>query len=373
MSQDAENEFLNEEHFPTDDDLANQEPFPTHDELLAMKHERALAAREMGEGLEERLITPDLNEENYRKHKKEFRYLRPETPTTEIEPNVVYRDATTRQIKFLLLPGVIPFGPYMTALEALKKADWQKGSRTANGQVLFGKKITLGWIKLRYPGYDNMRTAPTLEQPRLLAALYPLLIEMDELVHEKLPAYHFYAMNRALTAVRPDGEEDDLSRINETDERREYLQIKSAEPRWPPLDSLSDEEVGKEVSSRMSERIGDPYQIVHAIDSWSTWYTIRGTVFSTVELNRNIVFRAHEDGHNVERTLVCLAALGSFVGGRLVFPRYGYSAELNRFDLLICDNNHELHGNLGPVVGERFSVVAFLHDSVLRRAPESMF
>lgn len=83
---------------------------------------------------------------------------------------------------------------------------------------------------------------------------------------------------------------------------------------------------------------------------------------------KTIVFKAHEDMYNVLGTLVGITALGSFVGGRLVFPRYGYSAELGPRDLLICDNNHELHGNLGPVVGERFSVVAFLHKSVCDRA-----
>ena len=359
MSADSKNEFLDEENFPT------------QDELLAMQYERARSARPMGEGLEERLVAPLLNEKVYREHKRQFPYLRPETPTQAIEPNVVYRDAQTLEVKFLLLPKAISFGPYVTALEALKNADWQKSGRKANGQVLFGKKITVGWIELPYPNYNNMRTAPTLEQPRLLAALYPLLIEMDGLLQEKLPSYHAYATRRALTGVRPDGEEDDLSRVKRTKEYGDYLQIKASEPPWPSLDSLSDEEIDKEMSSRMSERIGDPYQIVHSIDPWCTWYTIRNTTFSTVELNCNIVFRAHEDGHNVEGTLVCIAALGSFVGGRLVFPRYGYSAELGQYDLLICDNNHELHGNLGPIVGERFSVVAFLHNSVIGRAPES--
>lgn len=38
-------------------------------------------------------------------------------------------------------------------------------------------------------------------------------------------------------------------------------------------------------------------------------------------------------------------------------------------DLLICDNNYELHGNLRPIVGERYSVVAFLHKSLCYRTP----
>ena len=36
--------------------------------------------------------------------------------------------------------------------------------------------------------------------------------------------------------------------------------------------------------------------------------------------------------------------------------------------LLICDNNKELHGNLGPIVGDRFSVVAFLPSVITSKA-----
>jgi hypothetical protein len=281
--------------------------------------------------LPKRYIEAILSEEDYEKQR--FCYQLSSTPTQTIEPNVVYRDRNTRQIKFLLLPKAISVSPYLTALEALNEADWTKGGRTANGQVLFGKKITLGWMKLQYPGYDNMRTAPTLEQPKLLAAVSPLVRKMDELVEANIPEYHNYAFTCAMTATRPTmydpetgliGDEDDLTRI--------------ADP------------VG--------------YKVVKSLDPWNMTYTVRGTVFSSVELNRNIVFKAHEDGNNVEGTMVCITTLGDFVGGRLMFPRYGYAAELTPYDLLICDNNHELHGNFGPIVGQRFSVVAFLHNSV---------
>lgn len=177
--------------------------------------------------------------------------------------------------------------------------------------------------------YKNMRTAPTLGQWRLLSALYPLLHEMDDQIEENLPIYYKYAQKVALLRMmRPPSEKDDLSRITEPKGHR----------------------------------------IVDSIDPWDQTYTIRGTTFSTVEINRNNIFKAHEDGGNVPGTCVCIAALGDFAGGRLMFPRYGLSAELGPRDLLICDNNHELHGNLGPIVGERFSVVAFLHESARGRA-----
>jgi Oxygenase domain of the 2OGFeDO superfamily len=235
-----------------------------------------------------------------------------------------------KQIKFLLLPGVISGAAWLKATVAARESHMNKGSRAADGQK-YGRKLTLGWIKLRYPGYDNMRTAPTLEQPELLAAFYPLLREMDSLVQRAVPKYHDFAFSRAMTAIRPDDQHDDLSRI--TKERE--------------------------------------LNIVKALDPWDMTYTIRGTVFSTVEFNHNIVFKAHEDGSNVDGTCVCITTLDSYAGGRLVFPRYGYSAELGPRDLLLCDNNKELHGNLGPIVGDRFSVVAFLHDSVCNRASDA--
>ena len=92
-------------------------------------------------------------------------------------------------------------------------------------------------------------------------------------------------------------------------------------------------------------------------------------MFSTLELNNHILFKAHEDKYNLEGALICIAALGHWTGGRLIFPRYKYGVDLQPFDLLICDNHTELHGNTGPLVGPkksgRFSVVAFLHSKVV--------
>ena len=87
------------------------------------------------------------------------------------------------------------------------------------------------------------------------------------------------------------------------------------------------------------------------IQPWNMTYTLCGTSFSTVELNRNIIFKTHEDKRNAPGALICITTLGHYVGGRLVFPRYGYSAELAPRDLLICDNNKELHGNIWATGG----------------------
>lgn len=269
-------------------------------------------------------ISPVLNDKQYNAALNDF--MTPEAGPTTIEPNVAYR--SDGQLKFLLLPDALSAGACLKATVALKDAGFQKGSRRAAIAQKNARKLTVGWIAPIHPTYKNMRTAPTLEQPELLADLYPLLIEMDRLFLQNLPQEHEFAVACIPKLWRPEGEKDDLSRIK------------------------------------------DPhhYKIVDALDPWDRTYTIRGTIFSTLELNRNIVFKAHEDGHNVKGTLGCIAALGAFAGGRLVFPRFGYSAELGPKDLLICDTNFELHGNLGPIVGERFSVVAFMHGSLLGRA-----
>jgi hypothetical protein len=53
-------------------------------------------------------------------------------------------------------------------------------------------------------GYHNVRTAPTLELPKLVAAFYPLLRNMDALLEVNLPEYHLFAFERAMNATRPD-------------------------------------------------------------------------------------------------------------------------------------------------------------------------
>jgi len=268
-------------------------------------------------------IPPVLNQQQYDAAINCF--ATPKAGAKTIEPNLIYRQ--NGQAKFLLLRDAISSATCFKTTLALKNAGFQKGTRRAAVAQKNARKLTVGWLEPIHPTYKNLRTAPTLEQPRLLADLYPLVLEMDNLVLKHLPATHEHALECALKAARSKGEQDDLSRVKDPQH----------------------------------------YKIVDSLDPWNTSYTIRGTVFSTLELNRNIVFKAHEDKHNVKGTLACITAFGAFAGGRLVFPRFGYGAELEPKDLLVCDTDLELHGNLGPIVGERFSVVAFLHGSLLGR------
>lgn len=261
-------------------------------------------------------------------------FLTLEHGKNQVQPHVIYRHG--RQVKFLLLPGVLDGDVYQETLDAIKrltKRDWQSSNRSENGQVK-ARKLTLGWMpqqlwKIGGHGYKNIRTAATLNVPWILPAFFPILQDLDALIETYLPDYYREGWNVAMNLRRPDKERDNLSRVEVDRQRR----------------------------------------VIDAMDPWQWTYTIRNTIFSTVELNKSCIFKAHEDGNNVDGTCVCITTLGDFVGGRLVLPRYGYSAELRPKDVLIVDNNHELHGNLGPLVGERYSIVAFQHGRLLGRAP----
>jgi hypothetical protein len=91
-------------------------------------------------------------------------------------------------------------------------------------------------------------------------------------------------------------------------------------------------------------------------------YTVPGTMFSTITVNKSALFRCHADGKNLPGALACLAAFGDFAGGDLCFPRFGISCAIEPCDLLIGDNAFEQHGNIGPLSGERISIVAYMRD-----------
>jgi hypothetical protein len=332
------------------------------DDIAEARQRRQRLEHPFSSDLADRQISPVLSKQEYDDQNR--RYQTPAMGKNEIEPNVVYWDRVQcqeevvdfvedeetgeiefrrlkkktierQQIKFLLLPSAVSADAYSKAeraITALKDSDWQDSSRpAAKGQD--AKKMSLGWLpqiggRSKGNKYYNLRSAPTLNLPELYISLHSLLREMDELLRDKLPAYYDYAKNVGMRTQLEDEEDDEIDLFERVKDARHLAYLKP-----PGLEGL--------------------------------FYRVGKTVFTTIEVNGPTIFRAHEDGHNVDGTCVCIAALGDFVGGRLVFPRYGYSAELRPRDLLICDNNKELHGNLGPLVGERFSVVAFQHESLL--------
>lgn len=91
-------------------------------------------------------------------------------------------------------------------------------------------------------------------------------------------------------------------------------------------------------------------------------YTVPGTMFSTITVNKSALFRCHADGNNLPGALACLSAFGNFAGGDLCFPRFSVSCPIEPGDVLIGDNAFEQHGNIGPLSGERISIVAYMRD-----------
>jgi hypothetical protein len=277
-------------------------------------------------------------------------YLLAEHGETDIEPNICYYtldENGNEHVKFLLLKNVL-VDSYIPAKLALEAATWGSATRgSAKGQP-HPKKLTYGWYP-QTPGhiagnhFESLRSEPTLNQPGLARGLHPMVRAMNDLLAEYLPMYYPKALGLAMNATRREEEKED-----------EYLERVRNNPKSPFPNA--------DVAALKGM---DPWGKTPEISIYSLW----GTVFSTLELNRHIVFRAHEDSYNAEGTLVCITAVGTWVGGRLIFPRYGYGADLEPTDLLICDNLNEFHGNLGPLVGPsespRFSVVAFLHEHVL--------
>jgi hypothetical protein len=99
-------------------------------------------------------------------------------------------------------------------------------------------------------------------------------------------------------------------------------------------------------------------------------YTVPGSMFSSITINQTAVFRSHEDGNNLDGAFSCLAAFGKFTGGDLCLPRLGVSCPVAPGDLLIADLNREQHGNIGPLMGKRISVVTYMRDRLTPEEPE---
>jgi hypothetical protein len=328
------------------DDAFLQDEEPIDDEIHEMEREKP----SVNEEIQDVEITPVLTDEQYRSLRD--CYLTPAHALHKIEPNKCYIDKTAGPslVKFLVLPHVLK-SCYGRALDGLNGADWNPSNRAGVKGQRKARKITYGFFPqepffIRGNKWLSVRSSATMKQPALAYALRPLIREMNRRLIAELPFYVERVRDLIMgQAGQRDDEEDDWSKI--------------------PLPPAA------------LEGVRDPVKIVKEVsetgwgknDPFPPTYTLWGTVFSSLEMNRHGIFKAHEDSDNVAGTLVCIAALGNYAGGRLVLPRYGYYADLQPGDLLICDNKNELHGNLGPLSGEstspRYSVVAFLHQNVL--------
>lgn len=119
--------------------------------------------------------------------------------------------------------------------------------------------------------------------------------------------------------------------------------------------------VGGAFAQQVPERYAAQMQYVSATDeSW----TIEGTPFTTITVNNSYPTGVHQDSGDLDEGFSCLAVLrrGQYRGGRLTWPEYRVSVDLQDGDVLLMDA-HEWHGNtalhLESDDAERISVVCY--------------
>jgi len=254
-----------------------------------------------------------------------FRLLKPSHGTLIEENMLVTCDG---KLKALLLREVIREETYKYALRALRLMEFnpaKNSERKSIMQDLVGSDLLLGWLRPRSNREDWLRKGDR-DQLFLAMRLVPLLRDLESLMAHYIPDYWEFHLTQAIRLVRPAGQKfKTLGKVKDAFQRK-MLQ------RWDA----------------------------------TRYYHFLGTqAFSTVTLNNNIMFGAHDDGRNVPGTLSCLTALGDYSGGTLCFPRLGVSFKLRPRDFLLADTNTEYHGNVGHISGERYSVVAYLHGGLL--------
>jgi hypothetical protein len=221
---------------------------------------------------------------------------------------------------------------YRAALRGLKLMEFTPANHSRRGAVqqkFVGRDLLLGWMGGRHPEWEDDFRAGHRDNFIPAMWLKPLLDDFERAMHEHLPEYWRFHMAAAQQLLRPEG-----------DRLKTLCKVKNL--------------------------------IIHeGIEQWdrqTKHYFVPGTeAFSTITLNHNIIFGAHDDGRNVPGTLSCLSALGEYVGGTLCFPRLGVSFCLRPGDLLIADTNEEYHGTVDGIIGDRYSVVAYLHGSLVTK------
>jgi hypothetical protein len=239
--------------------------------------------------------------------------------TCEGELKALYLKAQTH-------PTIGVDGYALKGLQAMKFNPAKDSDRPMISQTQTGGDLLLGWLRPRNPLREDWLRKADRDQLFLAMRLVPLLRACEDAMEKYLTVYWEYHLSQAARLVRPLDEQ------------------------FKTLDKVSD----------LFQR-----------DQLKTWdatnyYHFLGTrAFSTVTLNHNILFGVHQDGRNVLGTLSCLTALGEYTGGELCFPRLGVTFNLRPGDLLIADTNNEFHGTVGGIVGSRYSVVAYLHKSLL--------
>lgn len=223
----------------------------------------------------------------------------------------------------------VSYGAALHALSLLNFSPASHSRRAAVKQKAVGGEMVLGFMGGRKPDWEDIFRAAHRDHFAASFWLVPFLVDSEKAMAKWIPEYYDFHVSQAKRLVRPKGE-----RIKT---------LGAVENIW--------------------ER-----KMIRDWDKKNRYYLFPGSVaFSTLTLNQSISFAAHRDGHNVPKTMSCLSAFGAWRGGGLCFPRLGLTFEVGPRDLLISDTNIELHGNVGGIFGNRYSIVAYLHSSLITR------
>ena len=292
------------------------------------------------------------------------------------------------ETKFLFLKNVLPAGTVSRTWQSLRKLRFSpaKHSRRKALKTSMGGELLFGWILFpsqeKGGGLIPTLTADTRSQWPEFRNLWPLLWRIQHIFNQHLPK--IAGAQKAKAGSAKESYLDYLFRVlfQDTDDEQYGPDRKTFRAAWEQGFKENPEAFEKafwETFQHYNPKYFDrlivanfdgkiqahiPESVVPTKKQGEAMmgYTVPGTMFSTITVNRSALFRAHEDGKNLDGALSCLSAFGDFAGGELCFPRFGISCPFEPGDVLIGDNANEQHGNIGPLSGERISIVAYMRD-----------
>jgi len=89
--------------------------------------------------------------------------------------------------------------------------------------------------------------------------------------------------------------------------------------------------------------------------------------FPTAAINFNAICQFHRDLKDHHNTLCVVCPLGIFEGGELMFPELRLVVHVKQGYGVAFRSNLLVHGNLPVTVGIRYSVVFYIHDTVIKQ------
>jgi hypothetical protein len=92
-------------------------------------------------------------------------------------------------------------------------------------------------------------------------------------------------------------------------------------------------------------------------------FTIRGTAFTTMTVNKSLPTTYHRDEGDLKGGFGVVFTLGKFTGGQLVLPAFRVAIDYQPLDMILMDV-HETHGNLDNIKGNRIACVLYVRENM---------